>query len=152
MVKSRDRHGRGLRGRLAWPNPYTATPVPLRGHQTPEQYFATCLGEALRQIEAACPRALAAVDVGMEDVPTVDIGAFPGRVPLATALSPTLARNGQVVLYRRPLERRAATRKGLKILVYRTIVEQLTSITGIPADEIDPSRLRDDDDPGGWDD
>lgn len=152
MVKSRDRHGRGLRGRLAWPNPYTGTPIPLRAREMPERYFASCLGDALRQINAACPRALAAVDVGMEDVPAVDIGAFPGRVPLAAALSPTLARNGQIVLYRRPLERRAATRKGLKILVYRTIVEQLASITGISVDEIDPSGHRDDDDPDAWGD
>lgn len=151
MVKSRDRHGRGFRGRLAWPNPYTGGPVPVRARPDPQAFFATCVSEALARINAACPRALAAVDVGIEDVPTIDASWAPSSVPLAAALSPTVARNGQVVLYRRPLERRAATRKGLRILVYRTLVEQLAGITGIPADEIDPSGHRDDEDPG-WDD
>lgn len=147
MVKSRDRHARGLRGRLAWPNPYTGAAVPLRLRPPAEAYFAGCVTEALARINKACPRALAAVDVGIEDVPTIDATWAPSRVPLAAALSPTLAANGQIVLYRRPIEHRSATRKGLRILVYRTIVEQLAGVTGIPADEIDPSGHRDDDDP-----
>lgn len=147
MAKSRDRHGRGLRGRLAWPNPYTSGPVRMKSRQDPRAFFASCVSDALAQIGESCPRALAAVDVGIEDVPTVD-AAWTPRVPLAAALSPTLATNGQVVLYRRPLERRAASRKGLRILVYRTLVEHLASSTGISADDIDPSGRRDDE--GDW--
>ena len=52
MVKSRDRHGRGLRGRLAWPNPYTGAPVPLRSRHDPKRFFATCVADALVQIGA----------------------------------------------------------------------------------------------------
>jgi len=151
VVKSRDRHARGLRGRLAWPNPYTGAAVPLRLRPPADAFFADCVADAVARIDRACPRALAAVDVGIEDVPTVDASWAPNRVPLAAALSPTLAANGQIVLYRRPLERRAATRKGLRILVYRTLVEQLAGVTGIGVDEIDPSGHRDDDDPD-WDD
>ncbi len=150
MVKSRDRHNRGLRGRLAWPNPYTGGPVPLRARLDPARYFASCVSDALRQINAACPRALVSVDVGIEDVPTIDAPWAPGGVPLAAALSPTVEAHGQIVLFRRPLERRAATRKGLRILVYRTIVEQLSGITGIAVDEIDPAGHRDADG-GEWD-
>ena len=47
-------------------------------------------------------------------------------------------RHGQVVLYRRPLEHRARTRKGLRILVFRTLVEQLHALTEIPLEELDP--------------
>ena len=43
-----------------------------------------------------------------------------------------------MVVYRRPLEHRAASRRGLRILVYRTIVEQLSALTGRSVDEIDP--------------
>ena len=46
--------------------------------------------------------------------------------------------HGQVVLYRRPLEHRARTRKGLRILVFRTLVEQLHALTEIPLEELDP--------------
>ena len=42
------------------------------------------------------------------------------------------------MVYRRPLEHRAASRRGLQILVYRTIVEQLSALTGLSVDEIDP--------------
>ena len=51
-----------------------------------------------------------------------------------------------MVVYRRPLERRAATRKGLRILVFRTLVEQISGITGIGLDELDPNGHRDTDD------
>lgn len=150
MVKSRDRHGRGLRGRLSWPNPYTTGPVKVRAPADPRTYFAECVSHALAQISEACPRALAAVDVGIEDVPTITAASWvPPRVPLAAALAPTVSTNGQVVLFRRPLERRAASRKGLQILVYRTLVEQLSSITGLGADEIDPTGRRADE--GDWD-
>jgi len=122
----------------------------VRARHDRRRFFGSCVADALGQIAQACPRALAAVDVGIEDVPTIDTDWAESRVPLAAALSPTVAANGQVVLFRRPLERRAATRKGLRILVYRTIVEQLSSITGISVDEIDPSGHRDEG--SDWDD
>jgi hypothetical protein len=54
------------------------------------------------------------------------------------AVQATAERPGQIVVDRRPLEHRAATRRGLRILVYRTIVEQLSALTGRSVDEIDP--------------
>ncbi|GAB3914409.1 hypothetical protein GCM10027613_07890 [Microlunatus endophyticus] len=59
-------------------------------------------------------------------------------MPLAAAVAPTPAALGRVVLYRRPLEHRAATRPGLQILVHRTLVEQLAALTGLSIGEIDP--------------
>ena len=148
MLRSRDRHNRGLRGRLAWPNPYTGAPVPIRSRQSRAEFFTMCVHDALAQISDHCPRALAAMDVGIEDVPDVGVGWTQDRVPLAAAVSALPDRNGQVVVFRRPLERRAETRRGLRILVFRTIVEQLSEATGIPVDEIDPQGHREDDD---WD-
>ena len=58
----------------------------------------------------------------------------------------TPAQHGQVVLYRRPLEHRARTRKGLRILVFRTLVEQLHALTEIPLEELDPEGWATDDD------
>lgn len=104
--------------------------------------------EALSSVADDCPRALVGVDVGVEDVPTVTAAWAPDRVPLAAAVSGTPGTPAQVVLYRRPLERRARTRRGLRILVFRTLVEQLAEVTGIPGDELDPARRREDDD---WD-
>lgn len=150
MPKHRDRHARGLRGRLAWPNPYTGAPVPLHGRESKAAFFTLAVRDACAQISRACPRALAALDVGIEDVPTVIPAWAPDRVPLAAAVSPTPDTNGQVVVYRRPLERRARTRQGLRILVFRTIVEQVSQATGIPSDELDPLGHRGDED-SDWD-
>lgn len=122
--------------------------MPLRARENRAEYFSLCVHDALAQISEHCPRALASVDVGVEDVPTIVAAWAPDRVPLAAAVSATPTRNGQVVVFRRPLERRARTRQGLRILVFRTIVEQLSEATGIPVDEIDPSGHRGDDD---WD-
>ena len=148
MARHRDRHARGIRGRLAWPNPYTGTAVPLRGRQNKTQYFTMCVHDALAQIADHCPRALAAVDVGIEDVPSILTTWTPDRVPLAAAVAYP-GRNTQVVVYRRPLERRARTRRGLRILVFRTIVEQLSEVTGLPVEQIDPLGHRGDEE--DWD-
>lgn len=148
MAKHRDRHGRGLRGRLALPNPWTGSPVPLRARQTRAEFFVMTVHEAVASVAADCPRALVGVDVGVEDVPGVQAAWAPDRVPLAAAVSGTPDAHAQIVLYRRPLERRARTRRGLRALVFRTLVEQLGEVTGIPGDELDPARRREDDD---WD-
>ncbi|WP_232549448.1 metallopeptidase family protein [Propioniciclava soli] len=150
MGSARDRHQRGLRGRLALPNPYTGAPAPLRGRQNKAEYFTMCVHDALTQISDHCPRALAGIDIGVEDVPGVIPAWAPNRVPLAAAVSATPNTNGTVVVYRRPLERRARTRRGLRILVFRTIVEQLSEATGIAVDEIDPLGHRGSED--DWDD
>jgi hypothetical protein len=144
MAKHADRHGRGVRGRLAQPNPWTGVPVPLTSHPGRAEFFTRCVADAVAQVQEHCPRALQGVDVGIEDVPTVQPAWAPDRVPLAAAVSGVAGRAGQIVVFRRPLERRAATRKGLRILVYRTLVEQLSGLTGIPVDEIDPGGHRDD--------
>ena len=138
MAHRRERHGRGLRGPLALPNPLTGGPVPLRNRPQRAEYFTTCVHGAVARVSGACPRALVGIDVGVEDVPVVAGPWSRDRVPLAAAIGPEPPRHGQVVLYRRPLEHRARTRKGLRILVFRTLVEQLHALTEIPLEELDP--------------
>lgn len=148
-MKRRDRHGRGLRGPLAAPNPLTGAPMPLRIATRGVETFTACVRASVARIEVACPRALVGLDIGFEDVPTVT-GGWVDQVPLASARSarPSAGgmQNGQIVLYRRPIEHRANTRKELAALVHRTVLEQLSAITGIDTDELDPASARD------WDD
>lgn len=148
MAHRRDRHGRGLRGPLALPNALTGPPVPLRGRAGRAEFFTECVRTAVARVQDACPSALVAIDIGIEDVPSGEGLWAHDRVPLAAAISSNPTRHGQIVLYRRPLERRAETRKGLRILVFRTLVEQLAALTGIPAAEIDPEGYGADED---WD-
>lgn len=140
----RDRHARGFRGRLAGPNPHTGAPVPIATRNARSTFFTRCVADALAQISEHCPRALTGIDVGIEDVPTVQPAWAPNQILLAAATSATPQQPAQVVVFRRPIERRATSRRGLRILVFRTIVEQLSSLTGIPVEEIDPHGNRED--------
>jgi hypothetical protein len=134
----RDRHGRGLRGPLAQPNSLTPRIAQPPRRASKAEFFNDAVQAALERIGRQCPEALFGITVGIEDVPPVDGGWATHRVPLAAALEGTAERPAQVVIYRRPLEHRAMTRRGLRILVYRTIVEQLSAVTGRSVDEIDP--------------
>jgi len=136
-VKHRDRHGRGLRGALAAPNPVTGAALPVRYRTRGTELFTGCVRASVARIAQSCPRALAGVDIGFEDVPTLN-AAWYDSVPLAAAISARPGLNGQVVLYRRPIEHRATNRRDLATLVHRTIVEQLSALTGIDTAEIDP--------------
>lgn len=143
--RRRDRHQRGLRGPLALPNPLTGVPArPVRPTDR-ASYFLEAVQASVDRIATHAPDALVGIAFGVEDVPYLETAWTGNQVPLAAAVEAVPGRSAQVVVYRRPLEHRAATRRGLQILVYRTIVEQLASLTGRSVDELDPSGDRDDD-------
>lgn len=138
-MRRRERHGRELRGPLAAPNPLTGEPVRLRQRARPADFFTDCLRTSITRTTRACPRALVGIDIGYEEVPGNLEGWRSARVPLAAAVPPRGGQNGQVVLFRRPLEHRASSRADLRRLVHRALLEQLSALTGIGLDELDPS-------------
>jgi hypothetical protein len=132
----RDRHGRGLRGPLALPNPLTTRRAQPAHPVSKADFFTEAVEDAVDRLGLQCPDVLVGITFGIEDVPQM---VWSGdQVPLAAALEGTADQSAQVVIYRRPLEHRAVSRRGLRILVYRTIVEQLSALTGRSVDEIDP--------------
>jgi hypothetical protein len=135
-TRRRDRHQRGLRGPLALPNPYGRPARPPRPATRPD-FFDDSVHSAVDRIAGTCPDALVGVTFGIEDVPQLPPSWAGDRVPLAVAVEADAERMAQVVVYRRPLEHRAASRRGLRILVYRTIVEQLSALTGRPVSDFD---------------
>lgn len=143
--RRRDRHQRGPRGPLALPNRLTRQPATPPRPAGKAAFFTDAVQGAVERVARQCPDALTTVDVGIEDVPHLAT-AWSGReVPLAAALEGDDGSPSRVVLYRRPLEHRAATRRGLRILVYRTVVEQVAALTGRSVSELDPDGLADDD-------
>lgn len=144
MSARRDRHGRGVRGPLALRNTYTARPVRPPQTRSRGDWFADAVAQSVTRIREHCPEALRDVRVGVEDVPVLTDAWRPDRVPLAAAVEADHENPGQVVVFRRPLERRAASRQGLRILVHRTIVEQLAALTGLDVATIDPAATDDD--------
>ena len=143
--RRRDRHGRGLRGPLAVRNPLTQTVLRPAQPAGRAAFFDEAVHSAIEQVRRNCPDALAGVRFGIEDVPYLETAWSGDRVPLASALEPSADQPAQLVLYRRPLEHRAATRHGLQILVFRTLVEQLAALSGRSVEDLDPEGLGEDD-------
>lgn len=142
-ARRRDRHGRGLRGMLA------PRPVPI-AHSRGDAFDAMVL-HAVDHLQPRLAEQLAQVEFAVEDVPDVshrgpadfdfdeDI-LDDNAVPLSR-----LYRNGVagisapvIVVYRRPLESRAAQSEDLADLVHDVVVEQLARLLGRSTDEIDP--------------
>lgn len=136
--RRRDRHGRGLRGPLALASPLTGHLAQPPRPTNKADFFNDAVHGAVERIAQQCPDALVGITFGIEDVPFFEPAWSADQVPLAAALEASPDRLGQVVVYRRPLEHRAVSRRGLRILVYRTIVEQLSALTGRSVTEIDP--------------
>jgi hypothetical protein len=136
--RRRDRHERGLRGPLALANPYTAHPARPARPASRAEFFTDAVEDAVERVARQCPDALVGVTFGVEDVPYLATAWSGNQVPLAAAVDGDADHLSQVVVYRRPLEHRAASRRGLRILVYRTVVEQLSALTGRSVSEIDP--------------
>lgn len=139
MSKRRNRHSRGQRGPVVLPRSYGGRID--RIDPTHAEFFTACLAQAVQQVQMSwmsCPGILDNVVVGAEDVPTMPDWTE-GRVPLSSAVDRSDQSPAKVVIYRRPLELRTASRRGLAILVHRTLVEQLSALTGTPVETIDPS-------------
>lgn len=136
-MSRRDRHARGLRGPLAAPNTYGVS-LRLRRGRNRTAFFTACVAESAARITRQCPAALRGVELGVEEVPHLPVAWSDNRVPLAVAVEAVPGYPARVVVYRRPLEHRAASPRGLRILVHRTIVEQLSALTGLTPETIDP--------------
>ena len=99
-------------------------------------FFNDCVTTAMADIAALSPDALDGIIVGVEDVPQQNLTWSGERVPLSAALEPSRGRKAQIVIYHRPLEHRASSRGQLRGLVHRTIVEQLSTLTGRSIEEL----------------
>ncbi|MGH3979338.1 MAG: metallopeptidase family protein [Pseudonocardiaceae bacterium] len=143
--RRRDRRGRGIRGML-----YPATMPAARSRS--ERFDAIVL-DALEPIDERWHSELDRLDVAVDDVPEVT-DADPatviwgsdvvedGKVPLARLVPAGVDRRGlptraRIVLYRRPLESRAADGADLADLVHEVLVEQVAAFLGLDPDSID---------------
>jgi len=108
--------------------------------------FQDAVHAAVDRVARQCPDAVADIAFGIEDVPTLGLAWSGQQVPLALAVEATADSPSQLVVYRRPLEHRATSRRGLRTLVYRTVVEQLAALTGRSVSELDPDGAADEDD------
>jgi len=137
-IRRRDRHGRGLRGRLV------PTSVPL--YRSRAQQFDDLVLDAVARLEPRWEAELAGVEFAVQEVPDEEIsGEEIVPVPLARIdpgetdpHAPAGERSPRIVLYRRPLLARADDEDELSELIFDVVVEELAELLGLDPDAIDP--------------
>ncbi|MEU8305295.1 metallopeptidase family protein [Actinomadura sp. NPDC048955] len=129
-VRRRDRHGRGLRGPL--------TPPQAPVSRTRAERFADLVDDEVRRLGARWGRELARVEFTVEQVPEVE-PRFDGPVPLGQTLPGDGGRPVRIVVYRRPVEARAADEAELSQLIRELLVEEVADLLGLSPESVDPS-------------
>jgi predicted Zn-dependent protease with MMP-like domain len=130
--------------------------VRVPASQTRGQRFDDLVLDAVEELEHRWARQLEGVEFAVEDVPVVPLGTDPaldedvvvddtagGAVPLGRLLPAGVDARGRptaprIVVYRRPLEARAADRTELADLVHDVVVDQVARLLGVDPDEVDP--------------
>jgi predicted Zn-dependent protease with MMP-like domain len=121
--------------------------VPLS--QTRGERFDDLVLDAVEHLEERWGKQLEGVEFAVEDVPPVPVDGVVdedvladetagGAVPLGRLLPAGEAGPARVVVYRRPLEARAADRLDLSDLVHDVVVDQVARLLGVDPDELDP--------------
>jgi hypothetical protein len=92
--------------------------------------------DVVESVEQRWPRELAHVELAVEEAPVLPPDWAGDTVPLASVV----VRGGVVrlVVFRRPIELRAAAGSDLAALVLTVVVEQISELLGRPPHEIDP--------------
>jgi predicted Zn-dependent protease with MMP-like domain len=134
-VRRRDRHGRGLRGRLV------PTDVPL--YRSRSQQFDELVLDAVARLEPRWESELSGIEFAVQEVPDEEIvGEDAVPVPLARIdpglTDPAGSHSPRIVLYRRPLLARAEDEDELSELIYDVVVEEFAQLLGLDPDTIDP--------------
>lgn len=126
-LRRRDRHGRGLRGPLAWP------PVPAM--RTRSARFDELVLDAVQLIEHRLGRDLSDLEVAVEDVPPADPAPWESGIALGRLFPAEGSLPARVVVYRRPVESRAQDDE-LAALVHEVLAEQVASMLGVDPEEL----------------
>lgn len=127
---SRDRHGRGLRAPLL--------PAGAPGRRSRRERFDAIMVECVDRLAGRWGDSWGRVEFGVEDVPPStpapwERGSLLGR--LFPAQPPLPAR---IVLYRMPVEQRAAGAADLARLVRDVLAENVAHLLGRRPSEVDP--------------
>nr|WP_249670897.1 metallopeptidase family protein [Cellulomonas wangleii] len=130
-VRRRDRRGRGLRG--------TVLPMSTPGYRTRAERFDDLVLDAVEDLERRWARQLEGAEFAVEDVPPSNPAPWEhGGVPLGRYFPADAGLPHRVVVYRRPVEARAADPADLADLVRDVVVEQVAHLLDRSPEEIDP--------------
>lgn len=145
--KARDRRGRGMRGpafqAAARPGGIVRhVPARLTRAQRFDEIALAVMEDVESRLAERLDDRLAAVELAVEEIPVLPPPGQTKDVPLAAWIRATPRSTPRLVLFRRPIENRAATRSDLEALLLTIVVEQVAEHLGIPPSDVHP-RYRD---------
>ncbi|GAA1181628.1 metallopeptidase family protein [Ornithinimicrobium humiphilum] len=110
-----------MRGPLAWP------PLPLMA--TRAEHFDDLVLDAAESLERRLGHPLG-VELAVEDVPPSDPAPWEHGVPLGRLFPAERGAPARLVVYRRPVEQRAADDAELASVVHEVVAEQIARMLG----------------------
>lgn len=131
--RTRDRHGRGMRGPGVLPRTAGRPAGP-----TSRAVFDRLVLEAAQLLEERWHEHLGLVEYAVEDTPLVPDDWGDEAVPLSSLVRGSGTRPTRIVIFRRPVEHRAESRTELRALVLTLLVEQVAELLGLPSEDVDP--------------
>jgi hypothetical protein len=131
--RTRDRHGRGLRGPALRPGPLAPLGVPAA--RTRAELFDDVALRVMRAVVHRWTEQLGHVELAVEEVPVLPPGWDAPSVPLASYVAGGTPR---LVLFRRPIEHRAEGLVELEAMLLTVVVEQLAEVLGLPPEDVHP--------------
>lgn len=133
----RDRRDRGLRGPEIGP-PLVPGGRQARSRATSRERFDDLVLGIVSEIEDRWQQRLGLVEYAVEDTPMVPDDWASDSVPLSSLIRSTGGQPTRLVLFRRPIEHRCATREELEAMVLMVVVEQVAELLGLDAEQVDP--------------
>lgn len=113
------------------------------GHRPPRprterEVFDRLVLDVVAEIDDRWSERLGLIEYAVEDTPQLPDDWDSGTIPLSSLVRGTGGQPTRLVVFRRPLERRALDRADLGAMVLTVIVEQISDLLGIPPTEVDP--------------
>ena len=102
-----------------------------------ERFDALALG-VMEDLWERFPNELANVQLAVEEVPLLPDAWSADTIPLSSYVPHKGPEPARIVVLRRPIERRAATRLDLEDLLLTVIVEQVADVLGLPPEDVHP--------------
>jgi hypothetical protein len=107
--------------------------------RSPKAAFDAIVLAMVADLEERWHTEMGLVEFAVEETPMVPDDWEADTVPLASLVRGTGSTPTRLVLFRRPIELRSASRGDLTAMVLTVLVEQVSELLGRPPEEIHPS-------------
>lgn len=111
--------------------------------RTSRDRFDDLVLAVITDIESRWEQHLGLIEYAVEDAPQVPDDWDSGTVPLSSLVRGSGGRPTRLVVFRRPIEHRSASRGDLEAMVLTVVVEQVAELLGLDPEVVDP-RVGDD--------